>query len=746
VSAEFVSTICAGISDAFLRANGVVVCPPASLYSLSFHYFDLDGKPTGFARHRLRVAKGDQKYDQPPNSGCHAYFIPNPARVTSDVLLFLEGEKKLLASKEAGYAALGLPGLYCYTNDENEPDIPPILLPGIIDCIDRYQAKKIIFIGDTDTLVNLAFYRSAQVLADSVPNGVTVCIHPLPLGGPKGLDDVRGHLGPEAFNPWLDEQLEAAFELERNKSFIAAAILLLEQRRESIQGLTGKELDHYQHKLIRMAAEAQQSKDADRLDVLKLHKQIQKLVGCNKKEFEGLIKQEISRSNDEEIVKVRNRIAYLNAITPAEEDVPLSKLIRDGVNVILTVITTDPRLALISSLWAAFTHFYKHSYYLPLLLFTGPEKDTGKSNYMKLVAKMSYRSISILATATIHRVVKVYGDGTYAIDETPDLSQNAPLRSFVNSGYDCLSDHPVDRPILTKYNMETRELEEFESQFPKLFAGIGTFLTEDTLSRSVIIPTRRYKEEEGMKLLPYPLCDETYWLPIYRGYLRYATDARKAEFKRICLDIIRATPMNLLERRRDMFSPLLAIARMAGDGLEGELLEAIKWYFTLDRSNEKTPAARLCLRDVAKVLFRQIALHKRKETNLPTNGEEPRVLHQPTTGVYVLPSTAFTPLLIALPEGGWNKYGYSKQPITENEVWELLRTYKIHAGRIKVDGKTQRGLVYDPQASQVDNINSEGFRETYARYREEGYPTLEAAIDELRKEAGDETEDPSNAQ
>ena len=94
-----------------------VIDPPDALLRIPYH--DREGRRTGHYRERLKeIRPGGQKYDQPPGSGVHVYFSHLP--LSPGVRLWVtEGEFKALSMWEAGNPTIGLPGLHCYTRDQN---------------------------------------------------------------------------------------------------------------------------------------------------------------------------------------------------------------------------------------------------------------------------------------------------------------------------------------------------------------------------------------------------------------------------------------------------------------------------------------------------------------------------------------------------------------------------------------------------------------------------------------------------
>src|SRR5260221_5473611 len=211
-----------GISDEYLFAAGVEVLLEGT-YSLRIPYYDWLGKPTQHNRWRLRNPLPDQKYYQEPNRGSHVYFNHLPL-VSAPKLYATEGEFKCLALREAGLQAFGLPGLHSYTHED--PDVPPILLPGIFEALQATGCLRVCFIGDCDTLTNLEYFRSAGVLAQGIPPDIGVELLQIPLGGPQGIDDILAQSNGD-FPNWLAQEEKKAFLVDLKKSFLLCAALCL---------------------------------------------------------------------------------------------------------------------------------------------------------------------------------------------------------------------------------------------------------------------------------------------------------------------------------------------------------------------------------------------------------------------------------------------------------------------------------------------------------------------------------------
>jgi len=215
-----------GISNDFLRAAGVEVLTNGP-YSLRIPYRDWNGKLTGHCRWRLRQPKAGQKYDQRPDSGAQIYFSHQPLREDKK-LYATEGEFKSLALAEDGHQVIGFPGLHCYTlKTVEEDESSPVLLPGIKEAVAITKCERVCFVGDSDALSNIEYFRSAWVLARGLPGGVSLELLLVPLGGPKGLDDIR-HAKDGQFPEWLAAAEAKTLVVDRTKSFLTPAALYLE--------------------------------------------------------------------------------------------------------------------------------------------------------------------------------------------------------------------------------------------------------------------------------------------------------------------------------------------------------------------------------------------------------------------------------------------------------------------------------------------------------------------------------------
>ena len=216
------------------------------------------------------------------------------------------------------------PGLHCYTRQEVEgEELPPVLLNGILEAVKTTKCKRFVFVGDSDTLTNIEYYRSAGVLAQELPEGVSVELLQVPLGGPKGIDDIRQAKNSQ-FPEWLAEMEAKTRTVDKTKSFLVAAAHCLEPCGEALHALPPADRDHQIERLIRMAAYARISKEGS-LAIENLCKTIQKLTKLNKDTFNKVLAEQVREiaGGDADAANANDKIAYYDRIQPWPVERPL---------------------------------------------------------------------------------------------------------------------------------------------------------------------------------------------------------------------------------------------------------------------------------------------------------------------------------------------------------------------------------------------------------------------------------------
>lgn len=179
------------------------------------------GKPNGHARYRylpdlfrgfaLKTAENCPKYDQPAGD-VHAYFSqlmhwPEILEDPSRNLFLPEGEKKSAAACKAGYAAIGLGGIWNWKvagaeKDQLIPDLAAI----------KWKDRRVFLVCDSDARSNQQVRKGLDrlciVLTNSGAKVYSIILPELKPGEKTGLDDFLLTAGKAGF----DELIAAAEE------------------------------------------------------------------------------------------------------------------------------------------------------------------------------------------------------------------------------------------------------------------------------------------------------------------------------------------------------------------------------------------------------------------------------------------------------------------------------------------------------------------------------------------------------
>jgi hypothetical protein len=216
-----------GISAAQASTAGIGVVASAKIIcdeyapapALVIPYLDMHGNhlEPPFARIRYLAdpptkngnpfkAPKPQRYAQPANSGVHAYF-PQGTRVEWDVvaasgdhpLLIVEGEKKALSAAHAGFATVGLGGVYNFLTQGE-------LLPELQEFI--WKGRPVYICFDSDAAHNPQIQAAEARLANELSLRRSAALHLVRLpgfadGSKQGVDDYLLAHGADAFEQIL---------------------------------------------------------------------------------------------------------------------------------------------------------------------------------------------------------------------------------------------------------------------------------------------------------------------------------------------------------------------------------------------------------------------------------------------------------------------------------------------------------------------------------------------------------------
>ena len=167
-----------GLSDETIRAAGVYTVPRDEIgkklggqahgvvSAMAFQYSGCDG----FERYKVfrEEGKTGPKYLQKPGTQNHLYLLPGLDLAGDSPLIISEGEKKILALHQAGFQAVGLPGVWGWCAGGKGYSKPGEHQPILdLDLLNWRRLVKIVYDSDghDNSLVRLAAFRLSRELS-----------------------------------------------------------------------------------------------------------------------------------------------------------------------------------------------------------------------------------------------------------------------------------------------------------------------------------------------------------------------------------------------------------------------------------------------------------------------------------------------------------------------------------------------------------------------------------------------------
>lgn len=243
------------------------------------------------------------------------------------------------------------------------------------------------------------------------------------------------------------------------------------------------------------------------------------------------------------------------------------------------------------ALWIAYTHAATVFDHAPRLLYTSPEKRSGKTRTMEVTSKLSANPL-IAANATVPAIFRSLNNPrTLFLDEADTIfgtrvkaEQNEDLRGLLNAGFQ--RGTPVIRTVGPNH-----EPTEFHVFAPACLAAIGR-LPDTIADRAVNIRLRRRKPSEQVEQYRSRLND-----PELQEVQSFLADS----VNDVIEELETAQPETpLLDRAADLWEPLLAVADAAGDSWPKRARDAAR-YLTksaLEEDHEQSEGIDL-LHDIA---------------------------------------------------------------------------------------------------------------------------------------------------
>lgn len=499
------------------------------------------------------------KYLQRPKSGAHLYQPPQAAQILPDPtvpLAWTEGEKKAAKACQEGLPCLGLGGLWNWLAD-GQP------IAGL-DAIAHVEREETLY-PDSDVWSRPELLRAVYALGRELEaRGATVRIAILPAGphGEKcGLDDYlvamerKGIPAPEAIGtlkaiPLKHSVFSRAAQWwkewkgrqEDDGEPVADAVTVLER-------IAPPRFIHPAQDFVNGALSFGIPAGDTLLFVTsgrKLLKAVQLPDGVQV-DHRGFDLCRFSRGGI---------MRFL-----AGETVTGSTLLRELTSFFRRfVIFRDGRLPLLLAAWTVGTYVYRIFRVFPYLVLRSPTRRCGKSRVLDLLALVAFNASSRTTNPTEAQVFRgpSKNGGTLLLDEIEHLRGEKEtfqgLLAVLNGGFE--RGGAVQR--LEKRGDRFVEV-SYPTYCPRALAGIAR-LAETLEDRSIIVfMSRKLKQEPVERFSPGRLEEEAQRLrdACYTWALTHAAELAEVydgEFPEL---------QALDDRARDLWEPLLAIARLA---------------------------------------------------------------------------------------------------------------------------------------------------------------------------------------
>jgi putative DNA primase/helicase len=534
---------------------------------IAIPFRSLDGKPIvdnekPFARIRLYDGTQSQKYHQRAGSGTHIYIPPNfqeePRRAT---LVLTEGEFKALSLAEDGFAAIGLPGI---SGAMRKVDGEPRLHDELFEVLEFHKPSRVLFLGDSDAVLNSDFSREAAKLSKILLNSrrfsfvqelrLAVCS----LNGPKGADDVRNAKGTK-FHAWFATLVETAFIIP-SKATAAEIFCTLLRREAKAVGKSIKGDGHDAHRnrvrLLQSAGKLQHETGA----MLLLKPLLSDLLNVKEPALAKMIKdagKPAIEDNPIPATSEKGRVTLRN-VEPWDKPVDGDELLAEIAAFCEKFCWLPACVADVLAVFCLQTWCYELFDFAAIVAVWSPEHECGKGRVLDVTEKIvrrPFRTSNTSAAVLYHVISK--GNLTVLVDELDSISdeQRAAICNILKGGYQFNG---------TAHRMTERNGEQVEIEFstfcPKMIATI-TLDKLDKATRSRTIGIRMQRKPRSQKLAKFRRVDATI---LQRKCMRWAQDNAEA--------IKAVPPMDIDEcatdRQEDVWEPMVAIARVAGGDWE----------------------------------------------------------------------------------------------------------------------------------------------------------------------------------
>ena len=355
-------------------------------------------------------------------------------------------------------------------------------------------------------------------------------------------------------------------------------------------------------------------------------------------------------------------------------------------------VVLESGAALAVALYTMLTYVVDALQLCPMLMLRSATKRSGKTTLLGLLLRMTCRALGVasISAAALYRVVDSLKP-TLLLDEVDaTLAQKTDtaeaLRGLLNAGNDRTSSRVL------RCVGEDKEVVSYDCFGAKVLAGIGHI--PDTMEdRAIVVELRRKLHSEKVRRFSV-LDDQSEFKEIRRKLVRWAADHRRL------LGVARPhLPSGLNDRASDNWSPLLAIADLAGGEWSIRARTAAIWISGRVRDEEQDVRFEL-LKDIRSVF------------------EE-----EGGAACKALATSALVEKLSQRDESPWGTFNRG-QPVNPRVLGRMLKPFGIASVNLKIGRDSATGKEF-----VAKGYKREAFVDAWTRYLPQ--PLLEEKINDI---------------
>jgi putative DNA primase/helicase len=347
-------------------------------------------------------------------------------------------------------------------------------------------------------------------------------------------------------------------------------------------------------------------------------------------------------------------------IEPWHEEVNGAALLDEIVRELGRYMVMSDADKTIAAIWPIHAHVYNRFLVTPRLCVRSPVKECGKTTLFSVISHLVPRALmtASVTPAVLFRMIELHRV-TLLIDEAAAMFDEAgEMRRILNCGY--RSDGAVMRCVGDSF--EPRLFKVFG---PVAFALIGT-LPSDLHSRCICVNLRR--KLAGEKVEPDRIGQMQHLKALARKIVRWTNDNADA-----IANANPELPADVINRRGDLWVPMLSIATVAGGDWPTRVERAIAATAETGDDDDATQLEK-ALVDIDKVFAEK--------------GEEE------------VSSDALTGTMVDMLGRPWGEMGKSRKPLTPAKLARMLRVPGVSVSPVQIKGGKLRGY----KRSQFDDI------------------------------------------